>query len=67
VERGGREGEGGYCAGKEIEGKGARIGGGGAWARAMAGLGRRRGLGRLLSTRSRLLLIDINPRIENQN
>jgi hypothetical protein len=52
--------------------------GGGAWARSRGGLGHavgrarpRVGLGRrpsrLPSTRSRLLLIEINPQIENQN
>jgi hypothetical protein len=67
VERGGREGEGGYFA-REIENEERAR----AWERAgapgrspRAGLGR--GPGRLPSTRSVLLLIKINSRIENRN
>jgi hypothetical protein len=53
-----------------------RMRGGGAWEgaevpgrapRARLGCGPGRGPGRLPSTRSRLLLIKINPQIENQN
>jgi hypothetical protein len=58
---------------RENEGERGASGRGGAWARAQgwvgavpqAGLGC--GLGRLPSTLSRLLLIEINPRIENRN
>jgi hypothetical protein len=57
---------------RENEGEGARIGKGGTWARARVRLAASRvelghWPGRLTSTRSRLLLIEINPRIENQN
>jgi hypothetical protein len=59
MERGGREGEGGYFAQEgENEGEG-RIWGGGAPRRAPR-VGAGRGSGRLPSTRSRLLLIKIN-------
>jgi hypothetical protein len=50
---------------RENEGEGVHIGGGGASATPRAGLGC--GPGRLRSTRSGLLLIEINPRIENRN
>jgi hypothetical protein len=46
---------------------------GGGWGRAWAGVGRAmgralgRGPSRLPTARSRLLLIEVNPRIKNQN